>query len=100
MVEGWTCPTIEETLPVYDKRFHYAQTMEEVFRGLGVIALLLGLVGGASFVGAMVGLPPRPCALTGPAPAANPAPSARSRNPTRGACVFIGNMDESPRFGA
>ena len=46
------CGTVEDLRGAYDKRFYYARSMEEVFRGLGVIALILGLVAGASFVGA------------------------------------------------
>lgn len=51
-IEGWTCPTVEEVRGSYDNRFRYAVSMPDVFQGLGIFSLILGMVAGASFMGA------------------------------------------------
>lgn len=46
------CGTVEEFREFYDQRFRYADTMRDALHGLGVLFLVVGLVGGGSFVGA------------------------------------------------
>lgn len=48
----WQCPTLEEIRGQFDDRFLYARTMGDVFQGVGVFFLALGLLVGASAVGA------------------------------------------------
>lgn len=50
--DSFMCPTFDEFLAGYDERFLYASAMKDAFQGLGVMALVVGLVAGASFVGA------------------------------------------------
>jgi ABC-2 type transport system permease protein len=46
------CGTVGDLQQVYDERYRYAQNQSDTFQGFGVFLMILGLVGGASFVGA------------------------------------------------
>jgi ABC-2 type transport system permease protein len=46
------CPTVEQIVQQFDKRFRYAETMPDVTRGVAVTMFILSFVVAASFMGA------------------------------------------------
>lgn len=50
--EQFSCPTVQDVRPSYDRRFRYAEQMPNATRGVAIPLFILSFIVGASFVGA------------------------------------------------